>query len=98
MSLSILSQDVEALLDALLIPKAHALIGSSQGGTTAITFAIQYPDRLKKFIACGILIDPLKADSSTEDPRVTLAKEHGMQAIAPQLVAADFTAKAQYSS
>ena len=47
------------------------------------------------FIACDILIDTSKANSSTEDPRVTLVKEHGMQAIAPQLVVANFKAKAQ---
>ena len=98
LSLSILSQDIEALLDALHIQKAHAVIGSSLGGSTTITFAIQYPDRLDKFIACDILIDPTKANSTTEDPRVTLEKEYGMKAIAPQLVAADFTPQAVNSS
>ena len=98
LNLSILSEDIKALLDALHIPKAHALVGSSLGGTTAMTFAIQYPDRLDKFIVSDILIDPSKANSTTEDPRVTFAKEHGMAAIAPQLVAADFTPQAVNSS
>ena len=63
-----------------------------------MTFAIQYPDRLDKFIASDILIDPTKANSTTVDPRVTFAKTYGMAAIAPQLVAADFTPQAVNSS
>ena len=98
LNLSILSHDIEALLDALHIRKAHAVIGSSLGGSTVMTFAIQYPDRLEKFIACDILIDPTKANSTTVDPRVTFAKTYGMAAIAPQLVAADFTPQAVNSS
>lgn len=49
LNLSILPQEIEAILDALQIPNAHAVIGSGLGGTTAMTFAIQNPDRQDKF-------------------------------------------------
>ncbi len=40
------------LMDALGIEKA-SLIGNSMGGGTAITFAIDYPDRIEKLIVMG---------------------------------------------
>ena len=40
------------LMDALGIGKA-SLIGNSMGGGTAITFAIDYPDRIEKLIVMG---------------------------------------------
>ena len=98
MNLSIITHDIVVLLDALHIPKAHAVIGVSLGGTTAVTFAIQYPDRLDKFITCDIFIDPSKANSTAEDPRVTLEKKEGMAAVAPSIVAGWFTPQAVNSS
>ena len=59
-----------------------------------MTLAIHYPDRLEKFIASDILNGPNKGEFHYGEPRVTFAMEHGMKAIAPQLVVAGFTAKA----
>lgn len=43
---------VKGVLDALDIPKAH-LVGNSMGGATALTFALEYPDRLDRLILMG---------------------------------------------
>jgi 2,6-dioxo-6-phenylhexa-3-enoate hydrolase len=43
---------VKGLMDVLGIQKAH-LVGNSMGGATAMTFALEYPDRLDKLILMG---------------------------------------------
>ncbi|MBN9427447.1 MAG: alpha/beta fold hydrolase [Burkholderiales bacterium] len=43
---------VRGLLDALAIDKAH-LIGNSMGGASALSFALEYPERLGKLILMG---------------------------------------------
>jgi len=43
---------VRALMDALNIQKAH-LIGNSMGGLSALTFALEFPDRLDRMILMG---------------------------------------------
>ena len=43
---------VKGLMDALNIKTAH-LVGNSMGGLTALTFALDYPDRLGKLILMG---------------------------------------------
>ena len=43
---------VKGLMDALNIKTAH-LIGNSMGGGTALTFALEYPDRLGKLVLMG---------------------------------------------
>nr|UII03350.1 2-hydroxy-6-oxo-6-phenylhexa-2,4-dienoatehydrolas e [Paraburkholderia sp.] len=43
---------VKGLMDTLGIRNAH-LVGNSMGGATALTFAIEYPDRLDKLILMG---------------------------------------------
>ena len=95
MNLSIVTNDINVLLDALQIWEAHAVLGASLGGTTAITFAIQYPKRLAKgFVASGIYINASSANSTTGDTRVACAKMCGMPAIAPALVPGWFTSNA----
>ncbi len=39
-----LSDDVAFLLDSLAVKKAYAVIGVSQGGATALSFALRHPD------------------------------------------------------
>ena len=95
LNLTIVTHDIVVLLDALNISKAHAVLGVSLGGTTAITFAIQYPDRLSKgFVASDIFINASLANSTAVDTRVTCAKMCGMPAIAPTLVPGWFTSNA----
>ncbi|WP_428384010.1 alpha/beta fold hydrolase [Nevskia ramosa] len=43
---------VRALMDALRIQKAH-LIGNSMGGLSALTFALEFPERLDRMILMG---------------------------------------------
>ena len=43
---------VVALMDVLDIPKAH-LVGNSMGGLSALTFALEYPDRLDHMVLMG---------------------------------------------
>lgn len=43
---------VHALMDALKIGKAH-LVGNSMGGLTALTFALEYPDRTDRLVLMG---------------------------------------------
>ncbi len=43
---------VHALMDALGIEKAH-LVGNSMGGLSALTFALEFPDRLDRMILMG---------------------------------------------
>ena len=47
---SLQARTVLALMDALDIPKAH-LVGNSQGGQSAMVFAMHHPDRVMKLIA-----------------------------------------------
>jgi 2-hydroxy-6-oxo-6-phenylhexa-2,4-dienoate hydrolase len=43
---------VRGLMNVLGIPRAH-LIGNSMGGLSALTFALEYPDRLDRMILMG---------------------------------------------
>ena len=84
LDLEIVVEDIKALLDALRIPKAHALIGVSMGGITTVAFASRYPDRLDRFIACDLSIASEKANNEIWDQRVQFAKTHGMKALGKQ--------------
>lgn len=46
------AEAVKGLMDVLGLKKAH-LVGNSMGGATALTFALNYPDRLDKLILMG---------------------------------------------
>ena len=50
-SIEMMADDVEGLLQALQIEKAH-LIGYSMGGQIAAKFAEKYPRKINKLIAC----------------------------------------------
>lgn len=93
----LVASDINALLDALLIPKAHALIGVSMGGITAVAFASRYPHRLERFIACDFAISSDKASDAVWHQRVQFAKDHGMEALGVQSVERWFTAKSRDS-
>ena len=63
---------VRDLMDALGIEKA-SLIGNSMGGATAITFAVDYPNRIDKLIIMGsggAASPPLFAPSPTEGIKI----------------------------
>ena len=97
LNLEIVAQDIKILLDKLLIPKAHALIGVSMGGITTVAFASRYPDRLDRFIACNFQVVAGKAEEVTWKQRVQFAKDNGMEALGEQSVQRWFTPKSRDS-
>ena len=97
LSLEVVVQDIKALLDALRIPKAHALIGVSMGGITAVAFASRYSDRLNRFVACDLAFASDEANDAVWDQRVQFAKIHGMEALGKQSVERWFTPKSRGS-
>lgn len=54
---SIFSEDLCRLMDFLDIPSAH-LLGFSDGGNLALTFALQYPQRVQSLILNGANLKP----------------------------------------
>ena len=97
LNLEIVVHDIKTLLDKLLIPKVHALIGVSMGGITTVAFASRYPDRLDRFIACNFALVAHKTDKATWEQRVQFAKDNGMEALGEQSVQRWFTPKSRDS-
>jgi len=89
-SLDLLAADLNDLLDALNIDKAH-LVGLSMGGMIGQIFALQYPSRLHTLVLC----DTSSAYSDSVAPvwkeRVRVAQMEGMTALAEPTVERWFT-------
>ena len=51
------AEDLKALLDMLSIPQAD-ILGFSDGGNTALLFALRYPDRVRRLILVGSNLCP----------------------------------------
>ncbi|KAL7943798.1 Alpha/Beta hydrolase protein [Trichoderma barbatum] len=89
-TLNTLAHDLLTILDALRIPKLHALIGVSMGGATALNFALKHPDRLTKLIACDFNASSSPANSQAWKDRVAIAEQdsgRGIKTLANQTVA-----------
>ncbi|KAG7112473.1 3-oxoadipate enol-lactonase 2 like protein [Verticillium longisporum] len=76
-TLDLVASDLAALLDALRIPKLEALIGVSMGGATTLNFALQYPTRLAKFIACDFNASSSAANTQAWKDRIAVAESDG---------------------
>ncbi|GKT97459.1 3-oxoadipate enol-lactonase 2 [Colletotrichum tofieldiae] len=76
-TLDLLASDLRTVLDALRIPKLHALVGVSMGGATTTNFALKYPNRLKKFIACDFNVTSSAANTQAWKDRIAVAEEDG---------------------
>lgn len=87
----LLADDLEYLLQRTGVEKAHAVLGVSMGGVTAINFAIRHPDMLEKFIACDCNVASSPANSQAWTERVELAKSKGMPELAKVTVQRWFT-------
>ncbi|GKT52262.1 3-oxoadipate enol-lactonase 2 [Colletotrichum spaethianum] len=88
-TLDLLASDLCTVLDALRIRKLHALIGVSMGGATTTNFAITYPMRLKKFIACDFNVTSSAANTQAWKDRIAVAEEKdgaGIEKLAGQTV------------
>ncbi|OAA41298.1 Dimeric alpha-beta barrel [Metarhizium rileyi] len=88
-TLNTITDDLKLLLDSLRIDKLYALIGVSLGGATTLNFAIKYPTRLGKFIACDFNATSSLANTQAWKDRVATARGHegrGMKELAAQTV------------
>ncbi|WQF82518.1 Putative alpha/beta hydrolase-1 [Colletotrichum destructivum] len=81
-TLDLLASDLRTVLDALRIPKLHALVGVSMGGATTTNFALKYPNRLKKFVACDFNVTSSAANTQAWKDRIAVAEEDGGAGIA----------------
>lgn len=89
-TLETLTDDLRHVLDAVRITKLHALVGVSLGGATALSFAMKYPARLDKFIACDFNTTSSPANTQAWKDRIAMAERdsgEGMGKLAGQTVA-----------
>lgn len=84
-------------MDALLISKAHALIGVSMGGLTSVAVVSRYPDRVGRLIACDFNVISNPASVRIWKERVQMAKSRGMENLAKQSVERWFTPQSRDS-
>ena len=92
-NIDVLADDLAALLDTLGVHKCLAVIGVSLGGITCMNFAIRYPARLDKYIACDCNVASSEKNSQAWIARVTLARsEGGWAQLANQTIERWFTA------
>lgn len=69
LNFSVFASDLLALMDHLQIAKAH-LLGFSDGGNLALTFALAHPERVQSLILNGANLDPGGVKLSTQLPIV----------------------------
>ncbi|KAH9896344.1 Alpha/Beta hydrolase protein [Xylariomycetidae sp. FL2044] len=72
--LDMVAADLAALLEALRIPKLDVLVGVSMGGATALKFAIKYPGKLGKLVACDFNVASSAANTSAWKDRIGIAE------------------------
>lgn len=80
LNFSVFAQDLLRLMDALHIPKAH-LLGFSDGGNLALTFALAYPQRVLSLILNGANLEPNGMRPSVQLPVV--AEYHLCRLLSP---------------
>ncbi|KAI0537728.1 Alpha/Beta hydrolase protein [Xylaria digitata] len=73
-TLDTLADDISNLLTALRIPKLDTLIGVSLGGATTLKFALKYPEKLEKFIACDFNAVSSPANTTAWTERIAVAE------------------------
>lgn len=74
-TLTLLSDDMLALLDAVGIPKLHALMGCSIGGASTLVFALRHPSRVGRFIATDCAHISSAENAAAWDQRIKLAED-----------------------
>ncbi|KAI1471038.1 alpha/beta-hydrolase [Daldinia caldariorum] len=91
-TLDTLADDLSSLLAALRIPKLDTLIGVSMGGATTLKFALKYPEKLVRFIACDFNAASSPANTDAWKQRIAIAETPledgapGIQKLATQTV------------
>ncbi|KAI1174518.1 Alpha/Beta hydrolase protein [Nemania sp. FL0916] len=76
-TLDVLADDISHLLSALRIFKLEALVGVSMGGATTLKFALKYPSKLGRFIACDFNAASSPANTSAWKERIAVAETDG---------------------
>ncbi|KAI1788868.1 Alpha/Beta hydrolase protein [Ganoderma leucocontextum] len=77
-----LADDVAHILDHFGIAQAHAVIGASQGGATALAFALRHGDRAARIVACDTQPASPETNKGAWDERIALARAEGMSKLA----------------
>ncbi|KAB5582232.1 Alpha/Beta hydrolase protein [Coniochaeta sp. 2T2.1] len=91
-TLDIVSDDISTLLSALRIDRLHALVGVSMGGATTMKFALKYPSKLDRFVACDFNAVSSEANTKAWKDRIAVAESTsedgtpGIQTLAGQTV------------
>lgn len=81
-SLDLVTEDLRGLLDALRIDRLHALVGVSMGGATTLNFALRWPRRLGRFVACDFNASSSEANTRAWKERTALAERDGGRGMA----------------
>ena len=77
-----LADDIAHILDHFGIARAHAVIGASQGGATALAFALRHGDRAARIVACGTQPASPETNKAAWEERIALARAEGMSKLA----------------
>ncbi|KAI1340006.1 Alpha/Beta hydrolase protein [Xylariaceae sp. FL0016] len=73
-TLDMVADDLSHLLTALRIVKLDALVGVSMGGATTVRFALKYPEKLSRFVACDFNAASSAANTSAWKERIGVAE------------------------
>ena len=68
-SIAQFAEDLKNFMDRLSLPKAH-ILGFSDGGNIALTFALKYPEKVEKLILNGANLNPKGVKTSVQIPVV----------------------------
>lgn len=77
-----LAKDIAFILAHLNITNVQCIIGVSQGGAAALSFASQFPDKTKCIIACDTTARTAPGNKEAWEERIALASSQGMAALA----------------
>jgi pimeloyl-ACP methyl ester carboxylesterase len=77
-----LADDIAAIQAGLGVEKLYAVIGVSQGGATALNFAIRHHDKVERIVACDTQAISPEANIKAWDERIEMAQKQGMLALA----------------
>ncbi|KXJ96328.1 Alpha/Beta hydrolase protein [Microdochium bolleyi] len=73
-TLDMVSADLAFLMTSLRIDKLDTLIGVSMGGATTLRFALDYPDRLDRYVACDFNAASSAANTEAWKGRIAMAE------------------------
>ncbi|KAF4121685.1 Ndr family [Geosmithia morbida] len=84
-SLDDVTADLVAVLDALRIPRLHALVGVSMGGAACLNFALKHPARLSRLVACDFNAASSPANTQAWKDRIAISREDSSAGLATKL-------------